>query len=85
MKVIIDTKTETKQDAISIINLIYDKKIDNDNKLICHKCGINIFEKYEEETANKINNYCKIKYKINDTDKYHVFCKDCQKTVGGSQ
>ena len=37
----------------------------------CSKCGVDIFEKYPEDEAKKIINYCKFKYK-------KTLCKDCQ-------
>lgn len=86
MKVVIDNQKDTKEQAISIINKIYDTSSKTNNpgdekKVICHKCGVDLFEKYDPETVNKIKNYCKIQYKIKNTDKFNVFCKDCQKIV----
>jgi hypothetical protein len=41
------------------------------NNDTCSKCGVDIFEKYPEDEAKKIINYCKVKYK-------KTLCKDCQ-------
>jgi len=57
--------------------------LNNNNKIICYKCGIDLHTKYDDETVTKIVNYCKIRYKIKNTDKYNIFCKDCQKTING--
>lgn len=102
MKIIIDTETDSFETATNVINMIFNKNskdsnpsqtkildnnTNNDSKqFICDKCGADLHQKYDQDTANKIRNYCKIQYRTKG-DKYKLYCKDCQKTLpsgGGS-
>jgi len=82
---LIDTEKDNPEEIITVIQTIYKKEnntsstnqstlTNNNNKpdpKICSKCGINIFDKYNDKEATKIINYCKYKYK-------KTLCKDCQ-------
>ena len=57
----------------------------SDKNIICYKCGVNLYDKYDDDTVKKINNFCKIKYKTDNSGKYNIFCKDCQKILGGGE
>ena len=84
MKVTIDPKIDPYEDVIKQINLLYNKSkdinqsiLDTNTTYICEKCGCNLLEKYDKDTAQKIFNFCGVKYKGK------IYCKDCQATLGG--
>ena len=87
MKLIIDTDKDPIEKVFETLRFIYqnNKKDTNQTKIpentedktICAKCNCKLFEKYTHAEAQKIINYCNIKYKGK------TYCKDCQKTIDG--
>lgn len=62
------------------------RNINNNNtgdvdKVICSKCGENIYDLYDKGEATKVINFCKIKYKKSG----NVYCRKCQETIGGGE
>jgi len=87
MKVFIEIDTEKNpiENVHSFIDQIYKKHnpgqttLKNNADVVCDKCGCILKEKYDEDTATKIINFCKIKYKQSGK----IYCKDCQTTLEG--
>ena len=67
MKIIIDPKTDTKEDVQQVIDFWYGRNTSKGQQKItpvCEKCGT--------EVDQKVVNYCKVQYQGK------IICRDCQ-------